>query len=363
MSWRRVVPLLIGLGVLGCAQPPRPTVMKEVDAVRVGAAAKEAELLAPQAYAHAELLKSKAEAAYREKEPEGAQALSERAIAAYTRAFVLARIVKSEKRLASAKAELTKVQSELGQLDEQQKRVAAEADALELKIKVARDALPLVPNAATAPEREAARLEAAKALSTEARLLCVATQMIAPKTDGLAQSLLELGKLDAELAKTPEATPIDRAIAIRSKCLRHLTHARRAATKSAPEGGAADKLLAQLSDAGYEPVRDDRGIVVSLHAPLSRGKLSAAANKALEALARVHQANPKFPLLVVLHTPRGAQTPKAATERISNALSGSGKTQVRIEDAGGTQPVLGRKSRGALARNHRLEIVFVAGAN
>ena len=121
-----------------CATVPRPRVMGEVDAVRGGAAVKEAAKLAPQMHAKAELLRTRANRAHDDGKRAQAQVLSEHALAAYAHAAVLARLAKADQRLAKAKAELKKVQADLDDIDEKHKRVAAEAEALELRVKIAR---------------------------------------------------------------------------------------------------------------------------------------------------------------------------------------------------------------------------------
>ena len=358
MKWLLSV---VGALAIACATAPRPTVLGQVDAVREGGAAKEAAALAPQAHAHAEKLRLAAAKALDDGDRAGAQILGEHALAAYSHAFVLARLVKAEKRLAEARKKLADAKKELGSVDEQHRRVASEADAIELKIKVARDAIPLVPNAPTSPEREKARREAALALTTQARLLCVATQLLAPKTKGLDGDLGKLDALAKTLAKKPEATPIDEAIALRSSCLKRLTLARRPAAQAAPAAGGADRLLSELSRASLTPSRDDRGIVVTLRG-LSRGALSKEAEQALGALGRTAKANPTFPVMVVVHV-ANAKTSTSVGEAVRRALTDAGAKNVNVQSAGKTQPVVDPKRRGAAARNERIEIVFVAPAS
>src|SRR4029434_3356718 len=110
-----------------------------------------------------------------------------------------------------------------------QRRVSAEADDLEMRIKVAEDALPLAPNAAGSPEREKARLETARTLVSQARLLCTATRLLDAKREGLGADLDKLTQVEKTLAGTPKAAPIDTAIQLRSTCLKQLTLARRPA--------------------------------------------------------------------------------------------------------------------------------------
>ena len=354
---RRIVVLVAAL-LLSCASSPRPRVLSDLDAVSEGAQARESQALAPQAHARAELLRAQAERAHADHDTAGAQILSERALAAYGHAFVLARIARAEKALEKANQELGRAKLALSDVEEKHKRVAAEADELELKVKVAEDALPLVPNAPAGPERERARLEAARALAVQARLLCLATRLLEPTREGLDATWTKLGELDKTLASTPKATPIDSAGELRSACLKHLTLARRSGASA--ESGSADALLSELSRAGsFAPFRDDRGVVVTLRSVVdAKGGLTADAQKAIELLARVAKAHPKFPLLVVVHGRPGAD--EAQKKAVTQALANAGATRVESASAGSAQPVVDPARPGSQARNDRVEIVFVA---
>jgi flagellar motor protein MotB len=335
--------------------------MSQADAVSEGAAAQEAHRLAPQAFLHAERLRREAHAAYRDDDLPVAQILSEHAIAAYSHAFVLARLAKAEQRREQARLELERAQQVLAQLDEQQQRVATEADDLEMRIKVARDAEPLAPNEPTSPKRERARLEAARSLALQARLLCTSTRLLDSKANGLSEDLKALDALDAVLAGQPEATPIDEAVRLRSACLERLTLTRRAATRRAPAAGAADALLAELGDAGGLFVfRDDRGVVVTLRGLFSRdAQLTPTAQAQLAMLGRVAKAHPDFPVLVVSHGDSSA-VDDARMTAIVGALKAAGALEVEQHNAGDVQPVVDPARRGARERNTRVEIIFVA---
>jgi hypothetical protein len=161
-----------------CAPVPRPLVLGEVDAVRGGAAASEASSLAPGAYAAAEKLRKEANAAFTAGDTAGAQILGERSLAAYAHAQALARIARAESGADAAQASLAASKKDLGGLDADQARLAAEADALELRVRVARDAQPIEPSGRADPERERARAAAAKALALQALLLCAAARLL-----------------------------------------------------------------------------------------------------------------------------------------------------------------------------------------
>lgn len=364
---KRLLPAAATALLLSCAATPRPQVMTQADAVEHTPAATEAKKLAPQAFAHAQQLRREAEQAYQDDDVSGAQLLGEHALAAYTHAFVLARLAKAGTRRDKAQADLARAQKELHALDEKEKRVAAEADDLEMRAKVAQDALPLVPNTPTSPGREKARLAAARAMAVEARLLCVSTRLLGKGSSELKEALSRIDTLDGKLSKNPRPAPIDDAIALRSRCLELLGKARRPATRKAPAAGVTDALLSDLSKTGgLYPFRDDRGVVVTLRGLFKGGsRLDKQADKTLELLGHVAKAHPSFPVLVVVHSASGA--PSAADQKrgeaIQKALEAAGAPKVEVQRAGGAQPLVEPGRRGAAARNERIEIVFVAPAS
>ena len=358
---KRVGVLLAAALVLSCASAPRPRIMADVDAAAKGAQAEESRLLAPQAWAAAEAMKARAEAAHQGGDPASAQIASEHALAAYSRAFVLARLARAERALEKASRDLAQAKTALADIDEKHKRVAAEAADLELRIRVAEDALPLAPNGPAGPEREKARLDAARALASQARLLCVATRLLDPNKGGVGTELDKLTELDRTLAGTPKATPIDAAIAARSSCLRLLTEARRPAAQASPAAGLADALFSELSRVGsLHPFRDDRGVVVTLRGLFdAKGALTAEGKRVLESLGRAAKAHPTFPVLVVAHGRGGDDTRKKA---VADALTSAGAGRIETASAGNAQPVVDPARPGSGPRNERFEIVFVAPA-
>ncbi|WP_437510499.1 hypothetical protein [Sorangium sp. So ce1099] len=186
-------------------------------------------------------------------------------------------------------------------------------------------------------------------------------------------------KLDAELAEIggsarPIPAPIDQASRARAGCLAALTAARRAATPVTRAPGAGDALLAELSAAGtWSPVRDDRGIVVTLRGLFAGNALTKAGEARLRDLARVAAAHPSFPVAVVVHTdrdisPREEPAWSARADAVVRALgpapgasaAGASPATQPIAPfvAGSAAPVVdpGGSER---ARNARVEVVFV----
>ncbi|WP_437929206.1 hypothetical protein WMF37_08035 [Sorangium sp. So ce291] len=437
MSARRLATMAVAGALLGaCAPIPRPAVLDELEHVRAGAVAAESKRYAPGAFARAEKLRGEALAALDKKDRSGAQILGEHSIAAHAYAHALSRVARAEAAETEAKAQSSTGEASLAGLEAEQARVAAEVDALDMRIKVARDAQPVVPSGKADADREKARLAAARSLALQARLLCGAARLlIAPAEPASAQpataqptsaqpagaqpattqptaaqpagaqpattqptavqpattqpasadlvaqldaATAAIRKLDAELAESGSAraipAPIDQASRARAGCLAALTAARRAATPVTRAPGAGDALLAELSAAGtWSPVRDDRGIVVTLRGLFAGNALTKAGEARLRDLARVAAAHPSFPVAVVVHTDRdissreepawsaradavvralgpapGASAAGAspATQPIAPFIAGSAAPVV---DPGGTER----------ARNARVEVVFV----
>ncbi|HEX4335952.1 MAG TPA: hypothetical protein VH062_08565 [Polyangiaceae bacterium] len=346
----------------GCSSLPRPTILAEVDRTREAAAVKQAAALAPQAYLVAEKLRRDAEDTYDKGDRAGSELLGEQALAAYAHADALARLARAEQRLDAASKKLALEGHDFATIDEEQRRIAAEADDLETRVRVARDAVPLAPSEPASVDREGARLAAARALSTEARLLCVAAQMLSAQIAGPADAFKALDELDAELDKHPVHPPIDAAIRLRSTCLTALTEARRPTAQAAPESGAADALLDELGKASLEPSRDDRGVSVVVRNAFDGASLAAPARERLVALGQVSKAHPAFPLLVVVHGAHGRAV-DADTEHATaaaEALRAAGASRVEAKAVGDTLPIAipGRDA----TRNERVEVVFVSPA-
>jgi len=353
--------LVLAASVGACAPVPRPEIMREVDAARASVAVQAAAKTAPQAYADAELRRTRAEAAFAEDNPASAQILSEQALAAYTRATVQARLARAQAALADEQARLTKAAAQQNDLDAQQQRFSLEAEALETRLKVAQDAEPLPVSGPASAEREQARLAATKALLSQAKLLCMAARLLEPNREGVGPLLGKVSDLSGRL-RTPPA-PIDDAVAARSGCLKELTLARRPATQKSPAAGVNDALLAELSSANLLPFRDDRGVVVTLRALFNdKDQLSNDATRQLDALGKVAKAHAEFPVLTVVHGARGSASTRDAAQAatITEALRKAGAPRVAADAAGATLPVLDPARPGASERNARVEVVFVS---
>ncbi len=378
---RRVVLGLVLLAA-GCggAQQGAVSQLAEMERVRQAPAAKEAQTLAPQAFAKAEEERKHARAAQEEGDDVAAALYAERAMAGYSHAFVLARLAGATREEAEAAAAFAKAQEDARQLASARAAIEREGDELDKQLKVAREALAPPPSGPADPQREAARLVAARALATQARLLCGAARLLAPDLTGLADADKGLDDLDKSLEPAPKPVPIDAAARARGGCLGLLTKARRDAKPVATGGGLssgdagasaslADALLAELSAAGWEPGRDERGVVATLRGAFKGQKLSPEGETKLKELGRVAAAHPGFALQVVLHD--DAASPSFAQERAFNperadacvkalAAGGAAPARVRAEIAGTRSPVVDPKDTAHRSRNARVEVVFVA---
>ena len=255
-----------------CAAAPRPRVLLALDATEKSPGVLAARGQAPQAFARAEGLRHEAEKAHDDGDPAGAQILGEQALAAFQRAITLAGVTRAEQRAAAAEVSLTRIKAALAESEQQQKQLDADTEALELRLKVGRETLPMPESGPPAsPERELARREAARALTAQARLLCSAARLLDPKRATLEPAFQKIADVEKVLA-TNASTPIDDARSVRSTCLAELTATRRPRTQASPADPSSDELLKQLSDASLKPSRDDRGVVVEPETTFAREK-------------------------------------------------------------------------------------------
>jgi hypothetical protein len=369
---RRALSAVVALGLAACAPVPRPDVLSQAAAVATSPSAKDAKALAPQAFARAEKLRVEADRAFDEGDLAGSQLLAERAIAAHAEAFALARSARGDEARKASESELGRLRTELATLEADHQRVDAELRALEGKVRVARDAESVVPSGKADPDRERARLEAARTLVLQGKLLCTAARLLVgdgPAKEGAANEALTtlvaaeqaLGAIESTLSG-PKA-PIDAASRVRADCLASLTLARRERTSVTRASGAADTLLSALSASGApSPARDDRGVFVTLRGVLRGNELAPEAKSTLSSLAKHAAGSPGVAVAVVVHqerdAPADAARAKAEAELVSKSLRDQGVTRIASVLAGARWPVADPSSNNR-SRNARVEIVFV----
>lgn len=406
MQCARGAAMVSAIAILqGCTPVPPPDVLAQIDRVRGTAFVVEAKELAPAGFAHAEKLRAEANEAFAAGDRAGAQILGERAMAAYAHATMLARVARAESALGQSKDEQSKAKEELGAIDAEQLRVTAEAEALELRVKVVTDAQPTLASEKSDGDREKARLSASRSLAVQGRLLCGAAQLLLaqmpadekpkapaapPKTpapgssedalasagealappskETLSNKLLDLnnalGKLETDLAAGPPV-PIDQASRLRAGCLSVLTSIRRTKTPVSSAPGAGDTLLSELSAVGnWAPSRDDRGVFVTLRGLFKGDALLPAGSARLAELGRIAAAHPSFPVLVVVHQDKepgkkdeGAWKTRATL--VAQAIqSASASTKIETFFPGTAMPAVDPEGADR-ARNARVEIIFV----
>jgi outer membrane protein OmpA-like peptidoglycan-associated protein len=392
---------LLALTAGACAPIPRPRVLDEADRVSEAPAVIEAKRIASGAWALAEKLRTEAHHAADDGHTSRAQWLAEESLAAYAEAVDASRKVKGVEREQRALVEIERNERELAEVDAEQARLGTEVEVLELRLKVARDAeSPAASGAASGP-REAARREAARAMRVEARLLCAAARILAPKPASAPASpgasaalpassaasledpsapaaiardltqaeawLTELeGALDAEAERT--VAPIDLATRARASCLSVLTRARRAGGATAAQAGVGEQLLGELTAyarraGGLSAQRDERGVVVVLGQVFDRDQLRPEASLRLAELDRVARAHPSFPVAIVVHTDKPVSARdeaawQARAARVAEAFA-SRPTEQRIAIvAGNSLPLVDHRAPDR-AKNARVEIVFL----
>jgi hypothetical protein len=321
---------------------------------------------------YADRLQQEALQALKDGDFAGAQLLGERALVAYQAAVVEARTVRADEARIKDEAAVEEARKQAAALDAELQLTGADIAALEKRLEALNAVEPVASSGKAQGEREAARQEAVKSFRLQARLLCTAARLLAKQNETksgftvpeqLARAEADLAELD-KLAAQASAAPIDNAQRARSSCLSALTMVRRALDdeKSAAPG-KADALLSELSSAGFEGARDDRGVVVTLRELFEGEKLAtgaAARIDQLAALAKGHGA----PLLVVVHAQSAAaadvERDTARGVALAAALAKTvGDKGVGAPEIAGTFAPLVDPNGKHRVRNERVEVVFV----
>jgi len=361
------------LALVACGAAPLPlAALDDVERVRSSAGAREGAQVAPETFARAEQERDWARRSHAAGDEVGATLHAERAVAAYGHALAVARYARAGTELADAQKSLADATAQSESLDASRAKLDQEATELERRLQVERERLLPAPSGSASTEREAARLVSARALAAEARLLCDATSLVAGDAPGLADARKALGTLEPELATTGRAPKpgrsaiVDDAGRARSGCLEVLTRTRRANPARAGEG-RSDALLAELSaSGGWDPARDERGVVLRMFGAYRGVLLTDEAQRRLQELGRVASAHPDFAVQVVVHDaaapPPGDDGDARRADAATRALVAGGATAARVqgEAAGARLPIVDPNDPALRARNERLEIVFVA---
>lgn len=347
-----------------CSPAPLPPPVSQADAVSESKSALDAQTFAPQAHAAAEKLRAEAKWLHSEGRLEEAAAAGEQAIAAYNEAFALSRAARAEERIEAAKVKRDAAALELGKLDALQTEIAKVADELEMRARVELDKEAPKDVDQLTPDRAAARRTAAKHLAAEARLLCLAAEVLNKDQNGLREAKADAASVEKDLSVGSVNKDLyPRGAKARATCLEVLTHTRRARVKSEPESADSDRLLTSLTETGQVfAFRDDRGIVVNIGKPLDeKGELSETAQRILKLLGGTAKVHAAFPLMLVAHTARSGQEKEATTmvEKATVALATTGAKVASTDRVLGAQPVVATNLQGSAEKNERLEVVFV----
>jgi flagellar motor protein MotB len=339
--------------------------MQDVEKIRNAPASREGAELAPQMYAIAEGERQKSREAYAAGDDATAEIYAERAAASYQHAFVLARLAKATQRENEAKKALAIAEDDAARFQKARQDADSQADALEKKLAVARDALVPAASGATDAQREAARLVAARSLVTEAALLCGAAELAGADAKSLDDPKKTLADLQKQLDTTPKPAPIDASARVRATCLGVLTRARRANDALS----TSDALLAELSAAGtWSPARDERGVVVTLRDIFQGNTLNKDGEKKLADLGRVLAAHPGLAAQVVVHDatqpgPKDAGDQARADAALKALAATAPNAKLRSDLAGARSPIVDPSDARHRARNARLDVVFVTSSN
>jgi len=341
----------------------RPAALEQVTRYAATPHLRMAQRWAAATFRQAERDRQQAEALWKQGDAASAALWAERALATFERALLQARQAVAATELEKAKAELAPSAQQLQQLQEEKRQLEADLRVIEMRKKVIHDALPLVVPAAASGAREVARRESARALVAEAEQLCAAAQLVgasASDLEPLQRQNLELATL---LVATGRPAPIDSAMRQRSACLALLTAARRP-RRSAASSDEADLVLAELSRLGsFAPVRDERGVAVTLHDAFADAELTPAAAQHVRDLIGAMTSHAALPLLVVLHTsdPLDAKRRPRQEQRAHAVRRAFGRQDPTLEVmlAGASKPLVDAKDQGARSRNERLEIVWI----
>ncbi len=362
--------------IFGCAGAGRSTIapINDAERTRAGLTGRDAQKLAPQAFAEADQALKQAKEADAAGDTIAAELHAERAIAAYQKAIALARLARATEEENLAREALERATEQGQRYAAARKAAEREADDLEKQLKIAREAQLPAPSGTADPDREKARLAAAQALATQARLLCSAARLVSPQAPGLTEAETAASDIEKKLEASPRPAPIDLAARARAGCLASLTKARRSGPPAADQ---TDALLGELSKAGdpkkaavdLSPSRDERGVVVTLRSLFKGDKLAPEGEGTLKDLGRVAAAHPSFAVQVVVHdAQQGSAADLAASkkrgESVAAALAAGGakSDKIRVETAGARAPVVDPADPKRRERNARIEVVFVLGA-
>jgi hypothetical protein len=356
----------------------------EMDSTATSADVKDSAPLAPQELAHAEQERALAHDADAHGDATGAELHAARALVAYGRAAVLARLARATTAGEAARSAVAKSDDDAQRLVAARAEFDKAADATATELAVARDARAAVRIGPADATREKARLVAAQSLAAEGHLLCGAARLLATATSKTTSApVTETGTIETTRLEAAEhddaalegtithpvthaAAPLETAARVRATCLDVLTRSRRSA--GGANAGDADALLSAISShGGWLPSRDERGVVVTFRETFKGAALTTDAAKQLQELGKVAAAHPTFPLQIVIHdalapsdSERTADTARAQAALAALTQGGAVASQAHLETVGARLPTTDPTDARTRARNARLEVVFIS---
>jgi hypothetical protein len=317
------------------------SVIDDVERIRVSPGAQEGRSLAPEIHARAEQERAEAQCAHSAGHDIEAALHAERAAAAYAHALAVARRIRATTELEEARKSLASATAQTTSLEAAYEELQRKAEEMEQRVRAGRKHVS--PGSGSAQDGS---------LREQARLLCDAAKMVAEDAPGLSEAEAELSN-----AKSDDGAEA------RQRCLDVLARARRAI---GGDSGSADALLAELSAvSGWDPARDDRGVVITLRGAFRAAELTRNAAATLTKLGRVASAHPTYALQVVVHDAHLQRTADATDEKRAAAAIGSlvaggaSASRVKAELAGTRIPIVDPRDSNASSRNERMEVVFV----
>ncbi|MEO9141723.1 MAG: hypothetical protein ABI332_05585 [Polyangiaceae bacterium] len=340
--------------------------MQDVEKIRSGPAAQASSRYAPQMFAVAEQQRQKSRAAYDAGDDASAEIYAEQAQASYAHAFVLTRLAQATEHEAQVKKSLADADDDAARYAKARIDLQRDSDALEKKLAIARDALVPATSGPADSTREAARLVAARSLAMQARLLCGAAELADATAADLDEPNKSLADVEKQLDPAPKQTPIDQAARARSTCLATLTRTRRASDAKS----SADALLTELSAAGdWKPIRDERGVVVTLRDLFQGGSLTKDATAKIDELGRVLAAHPGTNAQIVVHdsappAAKDAGADKEHGDAVAKALTTAApNAKTQVQAAANRIAIVDPADAKHRARNARVDVVFVTSSN
>jgi len=359
---------LLALLLVSCAGAPRPVIFSQIDRERAQPNVVAAKDGSPTLFGKAEALRARAEAAYKAGDTATAELLGHHALATYHHAAATARLTAATIAQSKEAARFAKFSEQLAADELARGDIDREADRLEAEVAIRREALAPAVSGKTDPAREAARWTATRANLAVADALCTGAQLLAPKAKGVEDAQKILAEVVSKAKNEKDPAPIDSSTRARALCLKALTNARSVTVAGA--GATGDTLVQELTEAGLQASRDERGVVATLQivapkgAPFEGTKLTPAGKTQLEALGKIAKTRSTWGIVVIAHAAPGkldAARDAARAKLVRDELTAVGVDggRIAVSTPGASLLAHDPKDPKSHPKNERIEIVFV----